>query len=146
MIPDDTLFTTVEAEVIDPYGEIWELCVWLADSDPERTRGLMEVTDLGDRDAMAFVYTEPVGVGFWMKNMVIPISIAFFDADGVFISSLDLEPCTEDPCTVYPTPPGFAIALEVPLGGLADIGVEPESEVTISDVPCASSSSSPSDA
>ena len=53
--------------------------------------------DGGDRPrrlrGMVFVWDEDTEGGFWMRNTPTPLSIAWFDADGDFVSSADMEPC-----------------------------------------------------
>ena len=34
-----------------------------------------------------------------------------------------MEPCVAEPCPSYPTPADFVVAIEVPQGGLADLGI-----------------------
>jgi uncharacterized membrane protein (UPF0127 family) len=96
----------------------------------------MFVTDLGGPEAMAFRYPDPHTGTFWMKNTVLPLSIAFFAPDGGFLSSFDMEPCTVDPCPTYPTAPAFLVAVEVPQGGLPALGLTPGSRLELLDVPC----------
>lgn len=129
-------FDTTLARATMPDGSVCELCVWLADTAPQRSRGLMFVTDLGDADAMAFRYPEPHTGTFWMKNTVLPLSIAFFAPDGGFLTSFDMEPCTSDPCPNYRTADDFAIAVEVPQGDLADLGLVDGTTFELLDLPC----------
>src|SRR5687768_1683664 len=58
------------------------LHVEIADDVEEQGRGLMGVEDLPTDQGMAFVYDEPTGGAFWMKDTLIPLSIAFVDEDG----------------------------------------------------------------
>ncbi|MDW3215399.1 MAG: DUF192 domain-containing protein [Ilumatobacteraceae bacterium] len=129
-------FATVAARATLSDGTVCELCVWLADTASQRSQGLMFVTDLGPADAMAFRYPEPHTGTFWMKNTVLPLSIAFFDSDGGFLTSFDMEPCTSDPCPNYRTPDDFSIAVEVPRGTLADLGLVEGSTFELLDLPC----------
>jgi uncharacterized membrane protein (UPF0127 family) len=100
-----------------------EMCVWEAASAEQRSRGLMWVTDLGGRDGMVFVYDEDRSTSFTMRNTVLPLSIAFFDASGAFMDAFDMEPCASEPCPGYPTPVGFRLAVEVPAGDLDRWGI-----------------------
>ena len=129
-------FGTTLARATLPDGSVCEFCVWLADTTQDRSRGLMFVSDLGTADAMAFRYPEPHTGTFWMKNTILPLSIAFFAPDGGFLSSFDMEPCTADPCRRYPTAEGFEIAVEVPQGDLADLGLVAGSTLHLLDLPC----------
>ncbi len=130
-------FERVAATVTAADGTICELCLWLADDNDRRARGLMFVTDLGDADGMAFRYDSPRSGNFWMKNTLLPLSIAFFDPAGAYLDSFDMEPCTADPCPTYPTPNEFLIAIEAVEGGLPDLGIGPGSTLALSDMPCA---------
>jgi uncharacterized protein len=118
-------FGTIGAIVTTGSGETCELCLWLADEPDARARGLMGVTDLAGAEGMAFRYAEPRTTAFTMRNTVLPLSIAFFDAEGQFLDAFDMEPCREEPCPSYPTPTGFSIAVEVPVGALPGLGIGP---------------------
>jgi uncharacterized protein len=129
-------FERVQAVVADADGERCEICVWLADTAAQRSRGLMFVTDLGAADAMAFRYPEPRTGSFWMKDTILALSIAFFAPDGTYMTSFDMEPCITPSCPNYATPVDFLIAVEVPQGDLSDLGIGPGSTLAIGDVPC----------
>ncbi|HWL43056.1 MAG TPA: DUF192 domain-containing protein [Ilumatobacter sp.] len=129
-------FERVAARVTAADGEVCELCVWLADTPDLRSRGLMEVTSMGPAEAMAFVYPGPTTSSFWMKHTVLALSIAFFDADGVFLDSFDMEPCTTPTCPSYPTATGFTVAVEVPQSTLPDFLLVEGSTLHLLDLPC----------
>lgn len=129
-------FDRVAATVTTPDGEVCELCLWLATTADQRARGLMEVTDLGPTDGMAFVYPDPRTGNFWMKNTLLPLSIAFYGRGGGFLDAFDMEPCESDPCPLYRTPTDFVIAVETVQGGLADLGMVPGSTIDLTDLPC----------
>jgi len=129
-------FESVAATATTATGEVCELCLWSAATPADRSRGLMFVTDLGDADGMAFVYPEPTSTSYWMKNTLMPLSIAFFDADGRYLDGFDMEPCTADPCPTYPTPDGFSVAIEVAQGMAEDLGLTPGSTLTLTTLPC----------
>jgi uncharacterized membrane protein (UPF0127 family) len=92
--------------------------VAVADTPDLRRRGLMEVDDLGDLDGMLFVYAVPTTAQFFMKNTLIPLDIAFFDAEGRLIDVLEMVPCDESPCPLYGPSQPFRWALEAPAGSL----------------------------
>ena len=92
------------------------LDVQVADTPEERQTGLMGRESLSPYDGMAFVWEEPVVGTFWMKDTVIPLSIAFWDDDGRIVSILDMDPCTEDPCPTYGPDEPFVGAVEVDPG------------------------------
>lgn len=129
-------FNSSLARVTDSDGTTCEICVWLADSTSKRALGLMNVTDMGVADAMAFVYPEAHTGSFWMKNTIMPLSIAFFASDGDFVDAFDMEPCVTEQCLSYSTPADFLIALEVPQGELTEFGIAPGSTLDLLDLPC----------
>jgi len=105
--------------------------VEIADSDEERQVGLMNRESLPDDAGMLFVFEEDVDFGFWMKNTLVPLSIAFADADGEIVRILDMEPCEADPCTVYEPEATYRTALEVNRGAFADWGVAEGDRLTL---------------
>ena len=72
------------------------LKVELALDDPQREQGLMFRKQLGRNDGMLFVFDEPGYHSMWMKNTLIPLSVAFIDAEGRILNILDMEPQTLD--------------------------------------------------
>ena len=122
---DEIEYDSAEVETTSADGKATKLCVLIADTEDRRAHGLMGVTDLGEYDGMVFVYTSDTGGPFWMKDTVMPLSIAWFKADGSFVSASDMEPCERNDmlCPLYaPTGP-YRYALEVPKGGLARLGI-----------------------
>jgi len=99
--------------------------VKLAATAADRTHGLMEVPVVPDGTGMLFVFAAERTGGFWMKNTLARLDIAFTGADGVIGAVLTMEPCTSDPCPVYSPGTSYTSALEVPAGWFArnDIAV-----------------------
>jgi len=95
----------------------------------------MEVTSLGGYDGMVFRYDEPTTGAYWMKDTVMPLSIAFFAGDGQFVADFDMDPCTADPCPTYGPDSEFQYALEVAQGGLAEVGAVAGSRIELG-LPC----------
>jgi uncharacterized membrane protein (UPF0127 family) len=122
--------TAVSVEAAD--GTVTGCCVLVAVTSAQRERGLMEVTDLGGYTGMLFVWNKDASGGFWMRNTPTPLSIAWFDAEGGFVSSADMAPCDDtDDCPSYdPTGP-YRFALEVPEGGLDEMGIGPGSRIAV---------------
>jgi uncharacterized protein len=99
------------------------LWVDVADDDGERRRGLMEVEHLPADQGMAFVFDEPVSGTFWMKDTLIPLSIAFVGDDGNVVGVLDMEPCEADPCPTYGIDDPYVLAIEANQGWFEDNGI-----------------------
>lgn len=72
------------------------LRVEVAATDAQRMQGLMFRKKLGPNDGMVFVFDEPAYHAMWMKNTLIPLSVAFVDAQGSILNILDMEPETLD--------------------------------------------------
>ena len=103
-LPTGTLVITVAENSV---AEIdYRLEVSIAETPEAQERGLMGVEEMAEDSGMVFLHEEPVQSGFWMKDTLIPLSIAFWDQSGRILEVLDMDPCFEDPCTVYD--PGFA--------------------------------------
>jgi uncharacterized protein len=96
-------------------GEV-AIVVEIADDEEERARGLMGRTELASDAGMIFVYPSDVSGAFWMKNTLVPLSIAFYAEDGRILKILDMEPCDEDPCPLYDPGVTYRGALEVNQG------------------------------
>lgn len=106
-----------------------ELTVAVADTPDARSRGLAGTADLGPIDGMLFVFPEPVGTGFFMRGVVVPLDIAFVGSDGRVIEVLTMPLCETDPCPTYAPGQPFRWAIETPAGGLS--GVAPGDQVEI---------------
>ena len=101
-------------------------CALLADTEAKRQRGLMGRRDLAGYDGMLFVFTTDTTETFYMRNTPLPLSIAWFDASGRFVSSTDMVPCLDRrDCPTYGAARPYRFALEVPRGGLGGLGVGP---------------------
>ena len=90
--------------------------VEIARTPEQQELGLMFRRTLGPRAGMVFVWKEEIRGGFWMKNTLIPLSIAFAGKDGTIRKILDMTPCRRTPCHVYDPGVAYATALEVNRG------------------------------
>jgi len=97
--------------------------VQIADEDHERGYGLMYRRRLGADKGMAFLFGGEVSGAFYMKNTLIPLSIAFWDGAGRIVSIMDMEPCEADPCPLYDPQTSYVGALEVNQGAFEAWGV-----------------------
>lgn len=68
----------------------------VAMSDRERNIGLMHRTQMGTHEGMLFVFERPGIQCFWMKNTLIPLSVAFVDDDGTIVNVDEMKPQTLD--------------------------------------------------
>jgi uncharacterized membrane protein (UPF0127 family) len=101
--------------------------VEIAAEEPQRMQGLMYRKSMPKEEGMLFVFDEPGYHSMWMKNTLIPLSVAFIDKDGVILNILDMEPQTEDSHMAA----GPAVyALEANKGWFAGKKIKPGDKVT----------------
>jgi uncharacterized membrane protein (UPF0127 family) len=132
-------FEQVTVTVVDAAGVSRQFCLWLADTETLRERGLMYVDDprLGGKPGMLFRFDTDVSGGFWMKNTLLPLSLAYIEADGVTRSITDMDPCPADAdCPTYPAGGTYRYAIEVPRGHLPDLGISDRSRVSVAATGC----------
>ena len=115
--PDVAMLTTAGGDQVEVHVEV-------ADSPDERATGLMDRPSLPEDQGMVFLWDEPVEVAFWMKDTLIPLSIAFWDEEGRILAILDMQPCEADPCPVYDPEVAFVGAIEVNEGFFEEHGIE----------------------
>jgi len=103
-------------------------------ADPAaRARGLMGRTEVPEGTGMVFLYPRDVAEAYWMKNTLVPLSIAFVAADGRVVSVAAMTPCTADPCPSYPPAGPYRYAVELPAGAFEAAGVGAGDKVVATD-------------
>jgi uncharacterized membrane protein (UPF0127 family) len=99
-----------------------EITVEIARTEEEKAQGLMHRKKLPDGTGMGFIYDRDQQMSFWMKNTVIPLSIAFIASDGTIIEIKDMRPL--DLSSVRSSR-SVRYALETPQGWFERAGVQP---------------------
>lgn len=126
-------FTGVAAENAEPVFSVVSLKVGqetvraeLAVTEEQRAKGLMFRKRLGKNSGMLFDFGAPARVCMWMKNTLIPLSVAFIDQDGVIVNIAEMAPMTTDShCSA-----GWVVyALEMNQGWFAARKIEPGSQI-----------------
>jgi uncharacterized membrane protein (UPF0127 family) len=101
-------------------------CALLAETGAQQSLGLMNRTDLAGYDGMLFKFASDTTSSFYMKDTPLPLSIAFFDASGAFVSTADMAPCIHmASCPTYGAARPYRWALEVPQGALPRLAIGP---------------------
>ena len=99
----------------------------LALTPQQRQIGLMYRQDLPSHEGMLFVFEAASPQCFWMRNTLIPLSIAFLADDGTVVNIADMKPQSDDShCSAKPV----RYALEMNQGWFAKRGVKPGTRIT----------------
>ena len=98
--------------------EIW---VEVAKTPEETSHGLMGRKHLGKDEGMLFIFEKEDYHGFWMKNTLIPLSIAFIDKDGRIVWITDMKPLT---LNSHVPPKPILYALEMNKGWFSSFGIK----------------------
>ena len=91
----------------------------VAANDQNRQIGLMKRREMAPQHGMLFVFTQPNTHCMWMRNTLLPLSVAFLDEEGRIINVEDMQPQTDDNhCARRPA----SYALEMNLGWFSQRG------------------------
>ena len=92
----------------------------VAADNATRMQGLMQRQSLAANAGMLFIFDEAAIHCMWMKNTLIPLSVAFIDASGTIINIADMQPHSEQShCASAPA----LFALEMTRGWFAERGI-----------------------
>ena len=94
----------------------------LAVTPAQQATGMMFRREMGPNEAMLFVNDDSGQRCFWMRNTLLPLSIAFIADDGSIVNIAEMAPRSEQShCSVKPV----RYALEMNAGWFAKRGVKP---------------------
>ena len=127
---DDGGVSTATIVLTDDGGSRQELTVELARTPAERSRGLMSREELAEDGGMLFIFSGDTKAGFWMKDTLIPLSIAFIAEDGAILDVQDMEALSEER---HRPPVPYRYALEVNQGWFEEQGFGTGDRVEIPD-------------
>ena len=85
--------------------------------------GMMFRTNMPSDEGMLFVFNDADRRGFWMKNTLVPLSLAYIDPDGVVRELHDLQP--HDTNAVTSESRRIMFVLEVNQGWFQTHGIKP---------------------
>jgi uncharacterized membrane protein (UPF0127 family) len=107
-------------------------CHLLATTPKQQARGLMGMTTLSGYDGMVFAFRADTETPFYMRNTPLPLSIAWFNSQGVFMGSADMAPCANTGGCPVTKPPGpYRVAIEAQQGVLPEIGLINGSAISV---------------
>jgi hypothetical protein len=104
-------------------GEV-RVRVEIAETQEDRSRGLMGRTALAADAGMVFLEDHPTRLGFTMRGTLVPLSLGVWDAGGRILAILDMTPCRGEPCPTYDPGVAWTGALEVNRGFFAQHDIE----------------------
>ena len=104
-----------------------KLVAEVADDEAERETGMMFRKSMADGEGMVFVMDAPQHVAFWMRNTLLPLSVAYINPTGTILEIHDLQPRDETP--VNSKFDDVAYAIEVPQGWFLKNGILPGARV-----------------
>jgi hypothetical protein len=98
------------------------IAAMVARTPQERSIGLMHRREMAVHEGMLFVFEQPATQCFWMKNTLLPLSIAFVADDGTIVNLADMQPQSLDShCSAKPV----RYALEMNQGWFAKRAIKP---------------------
>lgn len=68
----------------------------VAATGPHREMGLMQRKTMPQQNGMVFVFPQLLKHCMWMRNTLLPLSVAFMDEKGAIINIEDMQPQTEN--------------------------------------------------
>jgi uncharacterized membrane protein (UPF0127 family) len=106
--------------------------VWLALDADQREEGLMFVPEreIADDQGMLFVFPDERYLGFWMKNTITPLDIAYARMDGTIVTTHTMPILT---LQTYPSYEPAMFALEVKAGTFERLSIGPGDRLDIPD-------------
>ena len=98
----------------------------VAQTDEQRAIGLMHRRSMPVNAGMLFVFEAAATQCFWMRNTLLPLSIAFIAEDGSIVNIAEMQPMTENShCSNKPV----RFALEMNQGWFGKRGLKPGSKL-----------------
>lgn len=105
---------------------MYRIVAEVAATQEDRMRGLMQRKSMPPSRGMLFVFTEQQRHCMWMKNTLLPLSVAFMDESGRILNVEDMQPQTENShCAARPA----RFALEMNLGWFREKGLSAGTKV-----------------
>ncbi len=106
---------------------MFQIDVQVAQTQEQRSMGLMYRTEMPQHEGMLFVFEQPATQCFWMKNTLLPLTAAFVSDDGTIVNLADMKPQTTDShCSEKPV----RFVLEMHQGWFAKKGLKAGSRLS----------------
>ena len=106
-----------------------EALVEIANTPDARRQGLMHRRQLGENEGMLFVFPGERVLQMWMLNTLIPLDAGFFDADGVLLNHLTMQP--DGGRRIHRSAAPARYVLEMNSGWFRRAGIEPGAKLQL---------------
>lgn len=118
---------TAQLPVAELSAGMYRIKAEVAASFETRAIGLMNRQEMAPQHGMLFIFTEDATHCMWMRNTLLPLSVAFLDGEGRILNIEQMQPRTEDNhCAAKPA----RYALEMNLGWFASRGLKPGARIS----------------
>lgn len=111
---------------LDLTAGMYRIDAEVAADQQNRMVGLMNRRNMPANQGMLFVFPQDNTHCMWMRNTLIPLSVAFIDRDGVIINIEDMQPHTQ---TTHAAAKPAKYALEANQGWFRKRGIKPGDKV-----------------
>lgn len=110
-----------------------KLIIKIADTDQERALGLMHIKSLPKNEGMLFVFNHKSTLSFWMKNTLIPLSIAYIDENCTIVDIQQMQPAGKNNLnpTTYPSKKPAIFALETNINWFKNNSINVGDKITL---------------
>jgi uncharacterized protein len=110
-------------------GSEVDLLVETVDTPEERSVGLMHRESMPENQGMLFIFEQEGKYTFYMRNTLVPLSIAFIEGEGAIVEIEDMQPL--DDKTLHSPDEEYLYAIEANQGWFSRNGIAAGSEVRI---------------
>jgi uncharacterized protein len=124
--PGQFLPITAQAAMADQTIELE-----VARTSQQQAKGLMHREPLPDNRGMLFPFESARSVGFWMKNVPVPLDMVFLHQGKVVGIQNSAPPCAKQPCPVYGPQVPVDQVIELRAGRANELGLQVGDSVVV---------------
>ena len=121
-LASQTFPVSAEMRRVELAASFYRIDAEVASSQEDRSQGLMFREKMATNQGMVFVFPQADRHCMWMRNTLIPLSVAFLDEQGRILNIEDMQPKTE---TTHCASAPARFALEMNIGWFAQKGLKP---------------------
>jgi uncharacterized membrane protein (UPF0127 family) len=95
---------------------------YIADTEDKKEMGLGKLSSIPENKGMLFNFDEPASYGFWMKDMIFPLTIVWLDKNKKVVSLNENVSVDSFPALFYPKSNAMYV-LEITAGAEKNFGI-----------------------